>query len=199
MKHSVETGAVKAKKTTMEMCEAIVECSTCKIRERNGFIAITLTGPLADLPSLKNAKRFSGRGSFIDKSTMARIRALDRMFKEAWKKLPQVTNYDRGALSVIVSNRFRARGFDTDNVFSFVKDWLEPSTKTSGVRGKTVNRGWGVGLVANDNQVSGGSYYAAELGWDCNTTQILIAPFSEVKSGLRAYAQMHALTGEHER
>ena len=187
--HSVEQGVEKAKLSTNELSKLIVAASECKVTKSLTHLQIVFTGKIADLPSLKNSNTFARGNHFMPKGKVAHLKAMDYMVQQqiGWGDVPRFTE----RVSVIVSNRARTRSFDPNNTYQTVCDWLEPMTKTDGqhVKGKT--RGWGLGVVPNDSLISGSSYHCWELGWSNNETVIIVAPFPQVASALRAYAEAH--------
>jgi hypothetical protein len=191
MDFNVTTGKDLTKLTTKEMIEKMCAESMCSVSYCDNRTLIVFSGRLRDIPSLKNTGHTSGRGHFLNKTTLAKLKAMDRLFINSlqvpiWRYAEPV--------SVFISNADRVRSFDTDNTLSTIRDWLEPCTKSSGTK-KGFHRGWGVGIVENDASISGGSYHASELGWLPTETRILIAPARQVREELRLYAKAHEIGG----
>lgn len=184
-----ETGIEKKKPSVAELVEKFVDGSTVDVVAKDDRVFITFKGLLAEIPSLKNSKRISRNHAFIERSVLAKLKAMDRMMSPYVPYFIQHTE----KVSVILLNSERSRSFDPDNTYQTIKDWLEPSTKTDGVRKKTNVRGWGVGIVSNDSLISGGSYHASDVGAPLDETRILIAPFVSVQSSLKAYVEEHEL------
>jgi hypothetical protein len=185
---NVETGPEKKRPSVAELVNTICAVSSCVVTQHYSYTKIVFGGPVKDIPSLKNTGHVAGRGRFLDRATLAKLKAMDRLFFEAKGSLN--IDYSSGPVSMVISNAARRRSFDTDNTLSTVRDWLEPSTKTSGQKAG-VGRGWGIGIVSNDSFISGGSFHASELGWDLEKTEIVIVPWAEVSPVLKAYAEKH--------
>lgn len=184
-----ETGIEKKKPSVAELVESLLSSSHIDVESKDNRLFIHIRGALAELPSLKNSKRISSNHAFIERRVLAKLKALDKLLAPY---LPYVQPYTE-PVSVILINSERSRSFDPDNTYQTVKDWLEPSTKTDGVRKKSNTRGWGVGLVTNDSLISGGSYHAKDVGAELSVTSIYLVPFVSVQSSLKAYIEEHCL------
>lgn len=182
----------ESKKTPAELVAALIADSWCEVFEKGALgYEINIGGALKDIPALKNSKRFAGRGAFIEKGVLARLKGLERLIDVEMFSVMRSLMHEMTSVSVIISCAERSRDFDTDAVFTTFRDLMEPKTKIAGVRKKNHNRGWGLGLVANDSVISGGAYHWHELDEEKDVTKIFIAPFLSVKDELIAYKCAH--------
>ena len=154
-------------------------------------VELRLSGPIADIPSLKNSK-IPGT-NFLNPATLSKLKALDY----AWAVTPN-RHWFRGfgdrKVFVGVVFRNRSRAFDTDNAFATVRDWLEPRSKKVG-RGSA--RAWGIGLIENDSQVVGFGVKADELEIETRQTSIIVADWERFKGGLiPGFRQLLTLNGD---
>lgn len=136
------------------------------------FVAIRLRGDAARIPSLKNRK-IPGL-NVPNPDTMARIAVLDALY---WRSAPPALTFGKERVHLTLISGARKVRYDIDNCFTTIRDWCEPAFKRVG-KGK--HRGWGVGLVANDSQISGIAIEAKDLGSLTADTFVVIRRWNEV-------------------
>lgn len=133
-------------------------------------IEIILEGEISKIPALKNNK---SRHTLIpSKQCIAKLIAMDALFNNH-KKSKKINFYNEKLFMVLICGE-RSRSFDVDNCFTTIKDWLEPPTKQIGVVRKF--RNWGVGVVADDKQITGACVYADQVNLKTTDSIILLSP-----------------------
>lgn len=136
------------------------------------FIKITLTGPIAKVPSLKNQK--IQNTNVLRPEAKAKLALMTDLFRHACAM--KVPRYEKSVeLFCYVSFAHRTRSFDEDNAATTIKDWLEPSF----IRKK--ERGWGVGIIENDKAVKIFTAKKQKSDKDSDKTEIFIRPYLVVK------------------
>jgi hypothetical protein len=179
MKIELKLGELKKKLTTKERIEKIVSESDMKIDFDEDWIWIRISGPAANLPSMKNSK-LPGK-NFAAPDFLGRVKSLDSLWNSQidFKAVPRFGLGVRVGLLIISAKR--TRSFDPIGCLETVQDWLEPKNKKVGRKG--TSRGWGIGLIDNDSQVVGISLrydeHHREL-FDPESTHILIKPFEKI-------------------
>ena len=134
-------------------------------------INIFLTGDIAHIPSLKNQK-IQGT-NILRPAPRAKLVAMTKLYEV---KSPKIC-FDE-PIHVFISCAYRPNRFDTDNVLTTVKDWLEPRF----IRQK--DRGWGVGIVPNDYHVNGYAKRKIKGEFNSDCTEIIIRKDSYIKQYL---------------
>jgi hypothetical protein len=175
----VSFGELK-KLTPREKTEKIVKNSELEIKLLDPGIQIRITGEAARIPSMKNSK-LPGK-NFANPDFKARVKAMDILFRAAVlsAKIDPWALYYGGRVSVSVFNSKRSARFDPIGALETVQDWFEPASKPVGAAKKP--RGWGIGLIADDNQISLGISVRVEEFVEVKDkiarTVILMKPFS---------------------
>jgi hypothetical protein len=187
--------SVKAKKPMARLCDEMIRRSSMKIQAAfdwtgalSGLI-LEIRGDLAAIPSLKNSK-IPGT-NFINPLTLARLKALGSLFTAAWfeefatadHKLALPATFGKEELFAILICGKRPRRFDTDNAFAAIRDWCEPPAKLN----RKHARGWGVGIVADDSQISGLAINETDLGCSTGRTIFILARLADVRPSLAAF------------
>jgi hypothetical protein len=133
-------------------------------------VIITITGECRHLPNMKNNRRIHNGRTYIAKDAMARIKALDVLWRE---KYPNGDGPSFGAndIVVIVACAEKSRRFDPIGCQETVNDWLEPRVKNK------KDRGWGVGVVADDCYIASHPRRSWQLCTLPDRTMIVIAPY----------------------
>ena len=162
-----------------------------------GYFEIRLHGEAAKIPASKNRRiPISGNRSIPNHKTTGHMWALDSLFQAAmlvWKaervlKTP-FPAYTALPLFVLVISCKRSAACDMDNILVSVRDWLEPSLKAKG--GKNA-RGWGIGLVDDDKNITGMIVPSKLAGMEVDYTRIIIRPLEMVRGELLNFlAQVH--------
>ena len=139
-------------------------------------VQIEFIGQVGDIPSLKNSKM--PNTNFMNPQTKLRIGVMDILFAMGAAKLrfKKRLTFETTPVALLVVCKSRSRNFDPDNVLSTVKDWLEPRYKQVGRKRK--NRGWGVGIVDNDAQITGICVKDCDLGLKLDKTIIVVRRFN---------------------
>lgn len=139
-------------------------------------LQIEFIGQVGDIPSLKNSKM--PKTNFMNPQTKLRIGVMDILFAMGAAKLRFKKRITFGSqpVALLVVCKSRSRSFDPDNVLATVKDWLEPRFKQVGRQRK--NRGWGVGVVDNDSQITGICIKDSDLGLNLDKTIIVVRRFN---------------------
>lgn len=159
-------------------------------------VAMKLNGAIAALPSIKNSKQMigdkdkEGNGRLIiSNEYRARLKALDFLYKEAVFKATCKLNarltFGKAPVWVTLICGNRKVRFDADNCFGSVQDWLEPNEK--GVKNKTKKRGWGVGLIDDDSQITGLCIKAKDLGWTTTSSFIFVERLERKREDLLTF------------
>lgn len=188
--------AERERLTAAQIFQKLVTSSSLKLTVTTDWtgsvesIAIKLNGAVASLPSIKNSKQMIGDGRLIiSNEYRARLKALDFLYTEQVFKTTCKHNfgYSFGKapiwLTVVCGNR-KVR-FDSDNCFASVQDWLEPNEKC--VKNKTKKRGWGIGLVDDDSQITGICIKAKDLGWTTTSSFIFVERFEKKREDLLTF------------
>lgn len=189
----------KRKLTAQELMQDYLANSDMGIKIENDWtgnplkLVIVLRGKLASLPSIKNSKRMTADGHLIINSDYrARLKALDALF---FQKIGN-RNFAFGKTPVwcsVVCGKRKVR-FDSDNCFSSITDWLEPSVK--GVKNQAKQRGWGVGIINDDAQLTGICLKAEHLG--LLTTDTIIVVSRWIDEGIRVIDFMSSVVNEYQ-
>ena len=148
------------------------------------LMMIELSGPIARIPSLKNANRSSATSrSFMATDVKARLRVMDDLYREKMGQLQ--VSFGEIPVWVLLITGERSRAFDEDNCMACVRDWLEPSEIEKG--GSRKSRGWGIGLVKNDSQVRGFAIPSSETGLPSPHTTIILRPFEAMRKSVEEF------------
>lgn len=142
-------------------------------------IRVDFCGPVANIPSLKNAK-LPGR-NFLSPTVRARLKVMDDCYRSAlggalWES---GLGFGPADVALVLVCAKRKVSFDTDNCLATVRDWLEPGIKKVG-KGK--HRGWGVGLIENDRQVRGLAIYDKDLGGKLSKSILVVERLDSPRS-----------------
>ena len=165
---------VKTKPSTKQRIQSLIDGSDIRVKPWGLGLRIDIVGDLANVPSLKNGK-MPGRGINLD--ALIKLKALDELFKQ--EAGGPFVRFEDGKVFVLVSCAARSRVFDPVNVLETVQDWLEPASKVVG-RSKPRARGWGIGVVDNDSQITGLAVHADLLpGFDRDITSIFVLPWAQ--------------------
>jgi hypothetical protein len=156
----------------------LVKNSSLTVDVNADKILIKIYGQAANIPSLKNSK-LQGK-NFTNPNYLKRIKALDVLFHlgAIHKDIPRFL--DNEQICVIVINAKRNTNFDPIGCLETVQDWLEPNSKKVGR--KKLNRGWGIGLIADDKQAIGLS-----LRSDLNYSIISVQPYKYIESLINTF------------
>jgi len=158
-------------------------------------MTITLSGPLAAIPAIKNAKHLATSKTYengmlktavrfvIDTEALAKVQAMDALFKRETGE--QLVNFGEQRLWVMLVCGKRKTRFDPDNCFATVQDWLEPPEK--GVSNKRKARGWGVGVTPDDKHIAGLCIRAEHLGITTEESTIIIQRWSDCGERVNAW------------
>ena len=176
------------------MNDSEIFLSVIKGSERPECIWIEFRGALAHIPAIKNNRHPSFPG--IDRRVLGFLHAMDQMFiKEAVHQKLRLSDLSFGDqmahVNLVVGGRASA---DEDNAMSTIKDWLEPRTKIVGGKNKHP-RGWGIGLVNNDNQLRGYPLKSDDLALNMNYTRIVIRPWDQIRELAVNYVAQCCLVG----
>lgn len=147
-------------------------------------LQIEFHGELSRIPSLKNSK-LPGK-NFINPDTVDRLVAMQALFDRSALVYPrkQLRFDSERVLGLLVCSRRRTR-FDLDNCAAAVKDWLEPPTK----RG----RGWGVGVIEDDSQLTVFPVHADQYGRNINYSMLILKPWQLVEPSFRVFSEKLSL------
>jgi len=132
---------------------------------------ILLSKEMAKIPSLKNAK-LPGK-SFLNPKVTKYLKQLTAEYYLVARN--KINPYGGSVFALIILGKSRV---DADNAAATICDWLEPSTKIVGQRTKRY-RGWGVGLVANDSQITSLAIRAKDIGIDTKDSEIILTPMAQ--------------------
>jgi hypothetical protein len=141
---------------------------------RLAWVHIELRGKLAAIPSIKN-QRFNG---IPNTTNVDKVKALEFLFRHEMEKQGVAAFGDAPVFVSLLIGK-KGRRSDPDNALTTVKDWLEPREKPVGR--KKHSRGWGVGVVNNDSQITGFACRAADVGLPDECTTIDIIPVERVR------------------
>lgn len=194
MKVSVLLGEKKADRKA-EIAELLERshCVVARVKDPLGGLkqlVIQIRGPLADIPAAKNRKMVTKFGVFNNRKTDIFLRALTEL---VGRELFSTDTFGDAQVSVVVACAKRKRSFDTDNVYTTVRDFLEPATKVRGAHGNH-KRGWGIGVIEDDAQVGGGGWHAKQLGALDEITSINIRKVDgEVTGKLKELFLLHQI------
>ena len=144
------------------------------------YFEIELHGEAAKIPATKNSRiPIRGNRSILNHSTLGHMQALDALYET---REPVYRPYfgKRPVFLLVISCK-RSASCDLDNVLVSVRDWLEPSSKGKGGAKK---RGWGIGLVEDDRQITGVCVASSLLGLELDYTRIIIRPMESVRESL---------------
>lgn len=130
---------------------------------------ITFYGKLRNIPSLKNTK-IPGT-NFTNPDVIARIAAMDIAFQRA---AIDPVFFGNSEVYLITVNAQRSRNYDPIGALETVQDWLEPRFKPVGRTGRP--RGWGIGLIDDDRQITPFTFRSETLGAGVDFTKILVVP-----------------------
>jgi hypothetical protein len=137
-------------------------------------VAIHLHGWLKAVPSLKNSRPVGT--NFMSVHARDFISVMDIKFRAL---LPRgFIPTDDSKYFLVVCFADRAHRFDPDNATTTIKDWLEPSWKIVGRQNKR-ERGWGAGLVKDDNQIIAFGFRASDFGFKGECTTIFLSRVEE--------------------
>lgn len=140
-------------------------------------LVIVVSGKLASFPAIKNSKHILPNGRVVINSDyQARLKALDKLFFE--KSFQKNCSFGTTPVWCSVVCGKRNVRFDADNCFSSMTDWLEPNFKI--VNNKKNQRGWGVGVVEDDSQVSGICIKGVSLGLSTSDSIISVSRWVDV-------------------
>lgn len=142
-------------------------------------VTIELHGKLAAVPSLKNSKPM-GR-NFMSARARDYIETLNSMYWDT--RRDEALTFGAAPIFAFIVFGKRPQRFDPDNGATTIKDWLEPSTKIVGGKVKR-DRGWGSGLVLDDNQVTAFAVRAADLKIETPITTIYLRKLSRVRENI---------------
>lgn len=154
------------------------------------WLFIEITGELSKIPSIKN--NMHSRFMFLRKPVLARLKAMDLLFREATKDKGKLSFEDEEVLVCLMQNK-HARA-DNISAMETVQDWLEPGTKQKG--GKLSDRGWGIGVIEDDRQAIPFSLTTNQASMLDGYTYILLIPFNEAKeSTVKFIADLFIMVG----
>jgi hypothetical protein len=140
---------------------------------------LLLYGDIANIPSLKNQK-IQGTNILRD-APKAKLVAMTRLFELALRKASIPSIVINEPIHVFIRSAYRPRRYDTDNVITTVKDWLEPRL----IRQR--DRGWGVGIVANDYDVNAYATRKKKGSAGAEITEIMIRKDSYIEKYLELF------------
>lgn len=148
-----------------------------------GFLSslrVEFHGELARLPSLKNSK-LPGK-NFINPDTLDRLQAMQVHFERSARVYPsKALHFQKEPLVALLVCSKRKTRFDLDNCAASVKDWLEPNTK----RG----RGWGVGVVEDDSQLTVFPIHASQYEKQIEYSLLLVRRWADVQGDFRRFSE----------
>lgn len=144
-------------------------------------VHIELHGPISRIPSLKNSK-MPGK-NFMNNDTRSRLRVMDRLYAKACQQIGVTppTFGDSEVFALVVCGK-RPTRFDKDNCATTVQDWLEPTIKKVGKKGAP--RGWGVGVVNNDKQITTLAFNSAQLDLTLNYSIVVVVRWDAIKESM---------------
>lgn len=178
------------RKSSSEKVTDLCDNSQCDIiiDEVSKRVEIIFSGKLSAIPSIKNAKEIkyhNGRPYLINnKNTMDHLAAMDILFKRKLDSLNiSKLTFGESKVFVLLLCAKRSQKFDPINTCETVQDWLEPSHKTSGSKAGNT-RGWGVGVIENDSQVTSLAMHQKDAGGDESSTRIIIVPLNSIIKNL---------------
>lgn len=147
-------------------------------------LQVEFHGELARLPSLKNSK-LPGT-NFLNPDTLDRLKAMQTLFERSALVYPRqrLKFASERILGLLVCSKRKTR-FDLDNCAAAVKDWLEPATK----RG----RGWGVGVIEDDSQLTIFPVHADQYGKRVDYSLLILKPWRLVDQSFRTFADSLSL------
>lgn len=131
---------------------------------------ISIKGPAANIPSLKNGK-LPGR-NFINNNVKQHLQALTWLFNCNYNKYGHFPTFGDTNVFMMVVLGNKSKLIDDDNCLAAVRDWLEPPTKSG------IDRGWGIGLVNSDRYVTGAAVSYRVVRGEEGRTLIGLCPLS---------------------
>ena len=150
-------------------------------------VDITFHGPAAAIPSLKNSKMPGC--NFAEPKVMGRIDAMSKMFYDTALVTGAGVHgpwFGADPILLLLICGDRSGPFDVIGCLETVQDWLEPATKRVGRQGR--RRGWGVGLIDNDSQVTPVAVHSHQLGFPHEHTIIRLRRFDRARESLINFA-----------
>ena len=157
-------------------------------------LIIEVTGELANIPKLKQSRKAFGNRVVTDPNFLEKMEALDRLWMIARHGKPKL-NLGKAFLSMAMI--LTSKAYDSDAISSIetVMDWFESPFKTKR-DGKPFNRGWGIGIIDNDRQITPLPLHSGDVGPLSESTTILIRPFSAVREELARLVAVHYFDGQ---
>ena len=145
-------------------------------------VTIRLSGTIANIPAMKNRKLPGLNIPNIE--TIAKLRAMSTLWIDWQVKSKQQPAFGLADVFCLVLCGHRGkRSFDADNCGTTISDWLEPRYKPVGKREKT-ERGWGIGLVANDRQVTTLAAHARSFGIETKDSIVIVERMDQTRRWL---------------
>ena len=160
--------------STHDNSEAIVMCS-------EKYLYIELHGALAAVPNTKNGRvTLPGGASIMGKECRVRIDIMSQIvMTEVEKQGLQLPYFGSEPVSMLLIAGRRSRSFDLVGVMESVQDWLEPATKSVGRNPKP--RGWGIGIIDDDQTIIPRVYHSWQTGIAHEHTVISVVPWDSVR------------------
>lgn len=172
-------GIIFLKPKKLSLTNQIIKESDCMVSViENGrqleSVYIEFSGKCAEIPSIKNQRR----GHWLEYSAQSKLKAMDALYTKELMKLKKLAlSFGDIPVSVLVICGERKRQFDALNCADTIADWLEPSEK----QGRGKSRGWGIGLIDNDNQAHISAYHAEWINWNTTATTIIVRSWESVR------------------
>lgn len=175
-----------SKKTSFQIVRELCDSSECEILldTKRSIVRIRFTGKISKIPSIKNNKRIIYRDRrpyvVISENAQNHLAAMDILFHRAQQRANiKRLSFKDIEIFMLVACSSKGRSFDPINMCETICDWLEPSSKMNG--NSKSRRGWGVGIIENDSQVTSLAVHQHLIGGDSSVTEITILPFDATK------------------
>lgn len=149
---------------------------------------IRFFGPLSRIPSLKNSK--APGCNFMANDVRQRLGLMDRGYFQTGMQF----TFGSAPVAMILVCGHRPNAFDKDNCVNTVQDWLEPRIKVVGKRKKR-DRGWGVGVVDNDKQITSFAFYDHQLNQRLDHTSVTVLRWDLIQDSILQFAASSLIKG----
>lgn len=146
-----------------------------------------IRGDLAVIPNLKASYRAKNSRLFVASEFIETMQALDQLWKVARKDDPPIFYGDTHLhVEIIQAEQCKA---DPINTAQTICDWLEPRVKPN-KKGDPIDRGWGIGITANDRHVTPHSLWPWQVPGARDFTLIVVRPWESIReSAIRFHAE----------
>lgn len=148
-------------------------------------VEIEFHGALAAIPNMKNRK-IPGQ-NFMNPDVFAKVDAMDALYSHEMRKQGYIDphtfpTFGLANVHMLFISAKRSRSFDLVGCIETIQDWMEPGTKKVGVGKNKHDRRWGIGLVADDKQITPTPRHSWQVGPELDYSRIIIEPWSLFES-----------------